>query len=193
MGATAACGIDHHPPLSAPGGRIRAAVILTSLYQNRAPLLAPALLTPVRGVCACSGTAKLVVRSFAPNADQNERRPDRYLTGRAFEGESGVNLALCQSGLCRALWCRGGVVIRHLGHDRERGFCRWHAGRRLRWRYRRGKLRRAVGRGRRYPSPARAGADHKWEERCRPTIAQDRYGVPRYQYAAPGCEFGIID
>jgi hypothetical protein len=32
----------------APGGRIRAAVILTSLYQNRAPLLAPALLTPVR-------------------------------------------------------------------------------------------------------------------------------------------------
>jgi hypothetical protein len=38
-----------------------------------------------------------------------------------------------------------------------------------------------------------ADRDHKWEERCRPTIAQDRYGVPRYQYAAPGCEFGIID
>ncbi len=38
-----------------------------------------------------------------------------------------------------------------------------------------------------------AERDRKWEERCRPTIAQDRYGVPRYQYAAPGCEFGIIE
>jgi len=38
-----------------------------------------------------------------------------------------------------------------------------------------------------------AERDHKWEERCRPTIAQDRYGVPRYQYAAPGCEFGVIE
>ena len=50
------------------------------------------------------------------------------------------------------------------------------------------------------PSPAddaeRAHAaerDHKWEQRCRPAIAQDRYGVPRYQYAAPGCEFGVIE
>jgi hypothetical protein len=34
--------------------------------------------------------------------------------------------------------------------------------------------------------------DHKWEERCHPTIAQDHLGVPRYQYAAPGCEFGVI-
>ena len=34
--------------------------------------------------------------------------------------------------------------------------------------------------------------DHKWEQRCRPIIAQDRYGVPRYQYSAPGCEFGVI-
>lgn len=34
--------------------------------------------------------------------------------------------------------------------------------------------------------------DHKWEERCKPTIYQDRFGVPRYQYAAPGCEFGVI-
>ncbi len=41
---------------------------------------------------------------------------------------------------------------------------------------------------------ARAAArDRKWEERCRPTIAQDRYGVPRYHYSAPGCEFGIIE
>jgi len=34
--------------------------------------------------------------------------------------------------------------------------------------------------------------DRKWEERCKPTVAQDRYGVPRYQYAAPGCAFGVI-
>jgi hypothetical protein len=34
--------------------------------------------------------------------------------------------------------------------------------------------------------------DHKWEQRCRPVIAQDRYGVARYQYSAPGCEFGVI-
>ncbi len=38
-----------------------------------------------------------------------------------------------------------------------------------------------------------AERDHKWEERCRPRIAQDRYGVPRYQYAAPGCDFGVIE
>lgn len=33
--------------------------------------------------------------------------------------------------------------------------------------------------------------DHSWVSRCRPVIVQDRYGVPRYQYSAPGCEFGI--
>ena len=35
-------------------------------------------------------------------------------------------------------------------------------------------------------------ADHerRWEQRCHPQIALDRYGVPRYRYAAPGCEFG---
>ena len=38
-----------------------------------------------------------------------------------------------------------------------------------------------------------AQRDRKWEERCRPTIAQDRYGVPRYHYSAPGCEFGVIE
>jgi hypothetical protein len=37
-----------------------------------------------------------------------------------------------------------------------------------------------------------AERDRKWEQRCKPTIAQDRYGVPRYQYSALGCEFGII-
>ena len=29
-----------------------------------------------------------------------------------------------------------------------------------------------------------------WRDRCRPVIKQDRYGVNRYVYAAPGCEFG---
>jgi len=38
-----------------------------------------------------------------------------------------------------------------------------------------------------------AERDHKWQDRCKPVIAQDRYGVPRYQYSAPGCEFGIIE
>jgi hypothetical protein len=38
-----------------------------------------------------------------------------------------------------------------------------------------------------------ATRDRKWIERCRPTIAQDRYGVPRYHYTAPGCEFGVIE
>jgi hypothetical protein len=38
-----------------------------------------------------------------------------------------------------------------------------------------------------------AERDRKWEERCRPTIMQDRFGVPRYRYAAPGCEFGVIE
>ena len=31
----------------------------------------------------------------------------------------------------------------------------------------------------------------RWVDRCRPVIAQDRYGVPRYHYAMPGCEFGV--
>jgi hypothetical protein len=35
--------------------------------------------------------------------------------------------------------------------------------------------------------------EHKWEQRCRPVVAQDRYGVARYRYAAPGCEFGILN
>ncbi len=29
-----------------------------------------------------------------------------------------------------------------------------------------------------------------WESRCRPALRQDHYGVNRYVYAAPGCEFG---
>lgn len=38
-----------------------------------------------------------------------------------------------------------------------------------------------------------AARDRKWIDRCHPTIAQDRYGVPRYHYAARGCEFGVIE
>lgn len=38
-----------------------------------------------------------------------------------------------------------------------------------------------------------AERDHKWEARCKPIIRQDRYGVPRYQYSAPGCDFGVIE
>jgi hypothetical protein len=37
---------------------------------------------------------------------------------------------------------------------------------------------------------AAAERERKWTAHCRPVIKQDDYGVPRYQYAAPGCEFG---
>jgi len=35
--------------------------------------------------------------------------------------------------------------------------------------------------------------EHRWVNRCKPVVAQDRYGVARYRYAAPGCEFGVIE
>ncbi|MGH6674234.1 MAG: hypothetical protein ACRECV_19990 [Xanthobacteraceae bacterium] len=35
--------------------------------------------------------------------------------------------------------------------------------------------------------------DRRWASRCRPSIVQDRYGVARYTYAMPGCEFGVGD
>jgi hypothetical protein len=35
--------------------------------------------------------------------------------------------------------------------------------------------------------------DRKWQAHCRPAVFQDHYGVPRYEYAAPGCEFGVIE
>jgi hypothetical protein len=39
---------------------------------------------------------------------------------------------------------------------------------------------------------ARAEArQRRWAERCHPVIALDRYGVSRYRYAQPGCEFGV--
>jgi hypothetical protein len=33
--------------------------------------------------------------------------------------------------------------------------------------------------------------DRRWVDRCRPSLKQDRYGVARYHYAMPGCEFGV--
>jgi hypothetical protein len=32
--------------------------------------------------------------------------------------------------------------------------------------------------------------ERRWEQHCRPQITLDRYGVPRYLYAAPGCDYG---
>ena len=34
--------------------------------------------------------------------------------------------------------------------------------------------------------------DRRWVEYCKPFIVQDRYGVSRYHYAQPGCEFGAV-
>lgn len=36
-----------------------------------------------------------------------------------------------------------------------------------------------------------AAADRKWRARCHPHVEADAYGVPRYHYSAPGCEFGV--
>jgi len=33
--------------------------------------------------------------------------------------------------------------------------------------------------------------DRRWVARCRPSIRQDQYGVARYHYAMPGCDFGF--
>jgi len=35
-----------------------------------------------------------------------------------------------------------------------------------------------------------AARERQWVARCRPVLREDRYGVSRYEYAAPGCEFG---
>jgi hypothetical protein len=37
---------------------------------------------------------------------------------------------------------------------------------------------------------AAAERERRWVAYCRPIIRQDRYGVGRYHYAAPGCEYG---
>jgi hypothetical protein len=33
--------------------------------------------------------------------------------------------------------------------------------------------------------------ERRWAARCHPVIALDPYGVSRYRYAQPGCEFGV--
>ncbi len=48
-----------------------------------------------------------------------------------------------------------------------------------------------------YAEPAEEVAEARerekvWEARCRPTLRQDYYGVNRYVYAAPGCEYGRL-
>jgi hypothetical protein len=35
-----------------------------------------------------------------------------------------------------------------------------------------------------------AERERKWLARCRPVVRQDSFGVGRYHYAAPGCEYG---
>jgi hypothetical protein len=35
--------------------------------------------------------------------------------------------------------------------------------------------------------------DKAWQARCKPVIRQDQFGVPRYIYAAHGCEYGRLD
>jgi hypothetical protein len=39
---------------------------------------------------------------------------------------------------------------------------------------------------------ASAAREKQWQEFCRPLILQDRHGVWRYDYAAPGCEYGRV-
>jgi hypothetical protein len=36
-----------------------------------------------------------------------------------------------------------------------------------------------------------AERERRWLNRCHPAITQDRYGVARYHYSSPGCEFGV--
>lgn len=35
-----------------------------------------------------------------------------------------------------------------------------------------------------------ARRDHEWMLACEPKLIRDRYGVMRYAYSKPGCEFG---
>ena len=36
-----------------------------------------------------------------------------------------------------------------------------------------------------------AARDRKWQSRCHPVVEHDSYGVARYQYSSPGCEYGL--
>jgi hypothetical protein len=38
-----------------------------------------------------------------------------------------------------------------------------------------------------------ADRERRWQSRCRPVVFQDAYGVLRYEYAASGCEFGVVE
>jgi hypothetical protein len=38
---------------------------------------------------------------------------------------------------------------------------------------------------------SRMARDRRWLARCRPVVEYDYYGVVRYHYSAPGCEFGV--
>lgn len=40
---------------------------------------------------------------------------------------------------------------------------------------------------------AAAARDQRWVERCRPQLRPDRYGMLRYNYFAPDCEYGRLD
>ena len=33
--------------------------------------------------------------------------------------------------------------------------------------------------------------DRKWLTHCHPVVERDYFGVARYQYSAPGCEYGV--
>jgi hypothetical protein len=35
--------------------------------------------------------------------------------------------------------------------------------------------------------------DRLWRNRCKPVVKQDVYGVPRYSYAAAGCDYGKFE
>jgi hypothetical protein len=35
--------------------------------------------------------------------------------------------------------------------------------------------------------------DHKWVTHCHPVVEHDTYGVARYQYSAPDCEYGSTE
>lgn len=36
-----------------------------------------------------------------------------------------------------------------------------------------------------------AARDRRWMARCNPVVERDSYGVARYRYSTPGCEYGI--
>ena len=36
-----------------------------------------------------------------------------------------------------------------------------------------------------------AARDRRWQSRCHPVVEHDSYGVGRYQYSSPGCEYGL--